>query len=86
MATALINGRVLLPEGIRDDCCVVMEGQRIGAVSATPPADSRLIDLGGRTVRAKGQPFVVLDEGREVLVRVPSERCYILAQSAAVAR
>jgi hypothetical protein len=39
-------------------------------------------------VRAKGQPFVVLDEGREVLVRVPPERCYVLesAATAAVAR
>jgi iron(III) transport system ATP-binding protein len=36
------------------------------------------IDLGERTVRAKGQPFVVLDEGRQVLVRVPPERCYVL--------
>jgi iron(III) transport system ATP-binding protein len=33
---------------------------------------------GGRVVRAKGQPFVVFDEGRDVVVRVPAERCYVL--------
>jgi iron(III) transport system ATP-binding protein len=59
---------------------------KIAAASFTGDAVEYQIDLGGRLVRAKGQPFVVLDEGRDVLVRVPSERCYILEQSAAVAR
>jgi iron(III) transport system ATP-binding protein len=38
------------------------------------------IDLGGRVVRAKGQPFDTLEEGRDVVVRVPPERCYVLEQ------
>ena len=41
------------------------------------------IDLGtGRLIRAKGQPFVQYDEGQEVFVRVPPERCYVLESSA----
>ena len=48
MPTALINGRVLLPEGIRGDCCVVMEGERISAICPTPPAGSQLVDLAGQ--------------------------------------
>ena len=59
---------------------------KVAAASFVGDAVEYQIDLGGRMVRAKGQPFVVLDEGRDVLVRVPSERCYILEQSAAVAR
>jgi iron(III) transport system ATP-binding protein len=59
---------------------------KVAAASFTGDAVEYQIDLGGRLVRAKGQPFVVLDEGRDVVVRVPSERCYILEQSAAVAR
>jgi iron(III) transport system ATP-binding protein len=39
------------------------------------------IDLGGRVVRAKGEPFEILDEGHEVVVRVPPERCYVLEQA-----
>jgi N-acetylglucosamine-6-phosphate deacetylase len=48
MAKALVNGRVLLPDGIHDDRCVVVEGDRISAIAATPPADAQLIDLGGQ--------------------------------------
>jgi iron(III) transport system ATP-binding protein len=51
---------------------------KIAAASFTGDAVEYQIDLGGRTVRAKGQPFTVLDEGRDVLVRVPPERCYVL--------
>lgn len=47
MATALVNGRVLVPGGIRDDVCVVIDGDRITAVSAEPPADSHRVDLAG---------------------------------------
>lgn len=47
MGIAFVNGRVLLPDGIRDDCCVVIEGDRIGELCASPPADAELIDLGG---------------------------------------
>jgi iron(III) transport system ATP-binding protein len=61
---------------------------KIEAASFVGDAVEYQIDLGNRSVRAKGQPFVVLDEGREVLVRVPPERCYVLesAATAAVAR
>jgi len=48
MSTALINGRVLLPEGIRDDCCVVIDGERISEISATAPVDAQGVDLGGQ--------------------------------------
>jgi iron(III) transport system ATP-binding protein len=41
------------------------------------------IDLGGRMVRAKGLPFEMVDEGRDVVVRVPPERCYVLESSSA---
>jgi N-acetylglucosamine-6-phosphate deacetylase len=47
MATALVNGRVLVPGGIRDDLCVVIDGERIAAVSTEPP-DSQRIDLAGQ--------------------------------------
>jgi N-acetylglucosamine-6-phosphate deacetylase len=47
MASALVNGHVLLPEGLRDDVCVVIEGARIVAVSSEAPADAEQVDLGG---------------------------------------
>ena len=47
MATALVNGRVLLPNGIRDDVCVVIDGERIVAVDSAPLADAEQVDLGG---------------------------------------
>lgn len=46
--TALVNGRVLLPSGVRDDVCVVIGEGEIRAVSSEPPADGRRIDLGGK--------------------------------------
>jgi N-acetylglucosamine-6-phosphate deacetylase len=48
MATALCNGRVLVPSGLRDDVCVVLDGARIRAVSSVPPPDAERVDLGGR--------------------------------------
>ncbi|MGH8278744.1 MAG: N-acetylglucosamine-6-phosphate deacetylase [Gammaproteobacteria bacterium] len=50
MSSALVNARVLTPEGWRDDCGVLIEGARIAAV--LPANDSRLRgsephDLGG---------------------------------------
>ncbi|HEV7666142.1 MAG TPA: ABC transporter ATP-binding protein [Chloroflexota bacterium] len=51
---------------------------KIAAASFVGDAVEYQIDLGGRAVRAKGQPFIVLDEGHDVLVRVPPERCYVL--------
>jgi iron(III) transport system ATP-binding protein len=75
--------------GFRPESVVLSEGPaptggdglsgKILAASFVGDAVEYQIDLGERTVRAKGQPFVVLDEGRAVLVRVPPERCYVLA-------
>lgn len=48
MATALVNGRVLLPDGIRENICVTFDRDTITAVSADPPAGAKLIDLGGQ--------------------------------------
>lgn len=48
MADALINARVMLPAGLRDDLCVVIEGGHIRAVSSSPPPDARILDCGGR--------------------------------------
>lgn len=50
MRTALVNGRVLLPSGLRDDVCVVIGEGEVRAVSSTPPADARQVDLGGLTL------------------------------------
>jgi iron(III) transport system ATP-binding protein len=36
------------------------------------------IDLGGRTIHARGDPFVELSVNEAVSVRVPAERCYFL--------
>jgi iron(III) transport system ATP-binding protein len=72
--------------GFRPESVILSEGPpngdglagKVAAASFVGDAVEYQIDLGGRTVRAKGQPFVVLDEGRDVLVRVPPERCYLL--------
>lgn len=50
MRRALVNGRVLLPSGLRDDVCVVIGDGEIRAVSSQPPADARTVDLGGNTL------------------------------------
>jgi len=47
MTTALINGRVLLPEGLREGRCVVIEGRTIAAITDTPPPHAQIIDLAG---------------------------------------
>lgn len=47
MATAFVNGRTLLPDGIRDDLCVVAEGQKITAISPAAPQDAEIVDLAG---------------------------------------
>ena len=36
------------------------------------------VDLGGRTIGAKGQPFELFPDGQRVFVLVPPERCYVL--------
>jgi N-acetylglucosamine-6-phosphate deacetylase len=47
---ALVHGRVLLPEGFRDDLCLVIEGTRIAALLAEPPAGAEVVDLEGGTL------------------------------------
>ena len=75
--------------GFRPESVILSEGSpetnaedglrgKIASASFVGDAVEYQIDLGGRTVRAKGQPFVVLEEGRDVFVRVPPERCYVL--------
>ena len=48
MRTALLNGRVLLPSGLRDDICVVIGDGEICALSSAPPDDAMIVDLGGK--------------------------------------
>jgi N-acetylglucosamine-6-phosphate deacetylase len=48
MATALVNGRVVLPDGVRDDLCIVIEGEHIAAVCEVPPEHAEPIDLSGQ--------------------------------------
>lgn len=48
MARALVNGRVLLPAGLRAGLAVIVEGERICAISSEPSADAETIDLGGQ--------------------------------------
>jgi len=47
---ALVNGRMLLAEGWRDDACLVIEGDRIAAILPAPPAGAETVDLGGATL------------------------------------
>lgn len=47
MALAFVNGRIVLPDGIRDDLCIVTEEATITAVSPTAQPDAEIIDLGG---------------------------------------
>jgi N-acetylglucosamine-6-phosphate deacetylase len=43
-----LNGRVVLPDGVRDDLCVLIEGERIAAISDSPPGDAQRVDLRGQ--------------------------------------
>jgi iron(III) transport system ATP-binding protein len=43
------------------------------------------LDLGNRLVRVKGEPFTLLEEGQQVFLRVPPERCYVLEAMAGAA-
>jgi N-acetylglucosamine-6-phosphate deacetylase len=47
MALALVNGRVLLPAGLRDGLSVLVDQGRIRAISSEPSAEAELVDLGG---------------------------------------
>jgi iron(III) transport system ATP-binding protein len=68
---------VVLSTSVGDDG---LQG-RVAAASFVGDAVEYQIDLGGRVVRAKSQPFEVLPEGHEVVVRVPPERCYVLERA-----
>lgn len=46
--TALINGRVVMADGIVDGTTVLIEGGRITAIGEAVPRDSEQIDLGGQ--------------------------------------
>jgi len=48
MALALINGRVLLPAGLREGVCVLIDGGRIRAISSEPTPEAVQVDLGGK--------------------------------------
>ncbi len=47
MALALVNARVLLPEGLRNDVVVTIADGRIRAVSTEAPEDAEPVDCGG---------------------------------------
>ena len=47
MTTTFVNGRVLLPEGIQQNVCVVVAGDRIEAISDTAPGGTNIVDLAG---------------------------------------
>jgi N-acetylglucosamine-6-phosphate deacetylase len=47
METALVNARVLLPQGLREGLSVTIEGGRIRSVSSEPPAGVAIVDCGG---------------------------------------
>lgn len=51
-ATALINGRVVLADEIRDNLCVLIDGDRIAAVGETVPEDAKRVDLAGQLLLA----------------------------------
>jgi iron(III) transport system ATP-binding protein len=51
---------------------------KIAATSFVGDAVEYRIDVGGQLLRARAQPFDVFDEGCDVVVRVPAERCYVL--------
>jgi N-acetylglucosamine-6-phosphate deacetylase len=47
METALVNARVLLPQGLREGLAVTMADGRIRSVSSEPPAGATIVDCGG---------------------------------------
>ena len=48
MATALINGRVVLRDEVQSGLSVVIEGDRIVTLTQDPPQDAARVDLGGQ--------------------------------------
>lgn len=47
MTLALINGRVVLPDGPRDGLCMIIEGSAITAIAPQPLPEAHSIDLAG---------------------------------------
>ncbi|HJP68528.1 MAG TPA: N-acetylglucosamine-6-phosphate deacetylase [Sphingomicrobium sp.] len=47
MASALINGRMVLPSGERSDCSLIIEDERIAAITQNVPDEVQKIDLRG---------------------------------------
>lgn len=47
MEIALVNARVLLPQGLRDDLAVTIADGRIRSVSSEPPEGAAIVDCGG---------------------------------------
>lgn len=48
MATALVNGRLVLADAVRSDLCVVIEGERIAEIGIRAPDRAERIDLDGQ--------------------------------------
>ena len=48
MATAIVNALVVLPDEVRNDLCLVIEGQRIAQLCDQPPAQAEIVDLAGQ--------------------------------------
>lgn len=47
METALVNARVMLPQGLREGLTVTIANDRIRSVSSEPPAGAAIVDCGG---------------------------------------
>lgn len=47
MTVSFVNGRILLPDGVREDVCVVIKGSAITAITSQPPPEAQIVDLGG---------------------------------------
>jgi N-acetylglucosamine-6-phosphate deacetylase len=47
METALVNARVMLPQGLREGLAVTIADGRIRSVSSEPPAGATIVDCGG---------------------------------------
>ena len=47
METALVNARVLLPQGLREGLAVTITAGSISSVSSEPPAGAQIVDCGG---------------------------------------
>lgn len=48
MDRVLVNGRVMLPSGFRDDVCVVIGNGEIRGLRSAPATDAEIVDLRGR--------------------------------------